>query len=671
MPPTIADLYNTSTLHYILQTVPPDLPNDLNSNSFNVTNQCLIYNDNFWCTMHPENVMYDSQHPSIQEQLKFLPIDTTVTKSTEPQINIPNTNTEKPESNKNYPAIQPVNEVTLKELLKQCEENKQKLIEQGILDMSKSAKENYLDDSPMKIRQSFFTKKNTLPNLFKRIKIISNGYRKQPSKIIELNNLIKSNSEKSKNDTFRIKEDKETEVTDLTSIALKLHNEVLSTAPKKLNLNKMFNNHKIKINTKNKFAVKLFNGYMKKLKMPNSFHLQFPPDTKIITLDPSKELELHNKLIPSVKNVLCAKLNLGDGKEIVNVFKQKVVMKYDETKIPVSLDSIFKENNVVSDNIKDTHQVQKQLKRKLPLPPMHDLKGKKIVDLSKKNISKSRNKATIINETNDGAVFKKPMPPVINKNSLNTGQVQEPTRLNIETLNTNANEFKPKPSTSRQTIPSIAFLKTDENNFELVEPCTSSQITSDLLSVNEPNTSYQENTNITLLNINANEIRKKPLMKCSPFNNKVDSILITELEQNAEHLARSIILDSTYVSPTAEDNSELIDPVVENFKKSVRTNLADDPIVRDFLQRTQSKTLETKRKCKLPESMMSLPDEVLNLVPDNQREMKYVVDFYHSMATVIVKVLDLYVKKSCKQGRIKNDNDFKYLAKKVIFVVDV
>ncbi|XP_060855766.1 uncharacterized protein LOC132933510 [Metopolophium dirhodum] len=718
-PPTIVDLCNGSTLHSILKTVPPCLPNDFISNTSDETRQSLFsYDITAWCVMRPQNVMYDAQHPSIQEQLAFLPMDITLKKSTKTQLNIPNTNVEKTESNKKYKVVQPLDEDMhkkykvvqpleedmhkkykvvqpleedmRKKLFKQCEENVQQLIDKGILNVSKTARQNYVDQSPIKILQSFFNKKPVkssnvapenkpnqyiLPNLIKRIKVISNCYRNQPSKIIEINNLVKSNSQKSKNDIFRIKDDQKTVITDTTSAALMLHNEQLSTVPETLNLNKMFNNKSLKLNTTNIFAFKILNGLVKhNSSMPQNFILQLPSDTKIITHNPSYELELHYKLFPSVENILCAELKRGAGKDIIKVYKQKIVMKYDETKAPESdnLDLILKENNVLSGNSIKIPQVKKQLKRKMPLPPLHNIKNKKI--------SKSRNQATIINKTNDNTVFKKPMPPVINKNSSQrintsvTSQVQELSSIAL--INTNANEFRQKPSTSSQIILSTASLKLDLNDFRL-EPSTSGCVKPDIgpskINLNEVSEepSNELITNITTLKTNANEIRQKPLMKCLPFN-KVDSILITELEQNAKLLASTLAMDSTYVLPSTEANSELIDPIVQNFKNSIsqkksmiRANLVDDPIVRDYIQRTQSKSVDTNRKCKLPESMMSLPVEVLNLVPDNQREIKYVIDFYHAMATVIVKVLDLYVKKSCKQGRIKNDDDFKYLAKKL------
>jgi len=159
-------------------------------------------------------------------------------------------------------------------------------------------------------------------------------------------------------------------------------------------------------------------------------------------------------------------------------------------------------------------------------------------------------------------------------------------------------------------------------------------------------------------------------MKCSPFQ-QINGISDTVLQNNIAHLTTCVNF-SADVMPT-QSNNELINPIVDSFKNSIgfkriagRSKLVDDPIVRDYLQSMHLQAVVgSERKFKLPESMMSLPIEVLNLIPDNQAEIKCVVDFYHNMATVIVKILDSYVKKSCKQGRIRTDADFKYLAKKL------
>uniref|UniRef100_A0A2S2Q0E3 [histone H3]-lysine(36) N-trimethyltransferase n=2 Tax=Sipha flava TaxID=143950 RepID=A0A2S2Q0E3_9HEMI len=720
---TIDELKNGFTLESILKTVPPSLSNNYVSNQCDKTTQYLNFYDS--SLMNPENVMYEAQHPSIEEQslswstepiLNFptkTVIDILETNSKEKKldkdnidvletnsketnldknnidilksnskekdldknnIDILETNSKETDSNKNNIAVQPVTaEDTEKILFEQCQNNLKKLIGSGLLDISKSARENFIDQSPIKITDSFFKRKSQsqhkndfiLPNFFKRLKIISNFYREQPSKLVKINNFkSKCTAPKNKNNVFRIIEDNKTVKTDATSVALKFHDEQLNTAPQNLNIGKLLKKQTIEINTENKFAYKIFNGLKKKyLNMPKQFTL--PIDTKVYTLDPKKEIELHHKLIPTVKNTLCGKLIKDNSKDTINVFKQEIIMKYDESKsIPrpiLSLEEVFKENLTKPKNISNNKE-HGPIKRKMPLHTSHKVKSRKAVD---SHINKSNNIVTVTNEKNDDVIFKKPMVPINRKKSLKVSTslsnkrreqvISKPMTQNTAVLKRNTNEIRQGPITSGQIMSSKALLRVNANEV-----------------AQEPSTSNQTTPSITLLKTNANEIRQKPLMKCLPFN-KVDNILDTELEQNAKNLATYLSMNyTTNEIPISQTNSELIDSIVDNFNASVtskktmnRTNLSDDPIVRDYIQRTQLKTLETKRKCKLPESMMSLPVEVLNLVPDNQREIKYVIDFYHAMATVIVKVLDSYVKKSCKQGRIKNDEDFKYLAKKL------
>lgn len=105
-------------------------------------------------------------------------------------------------------------------------------------------------------------------------------------------------------------------------------------------------------------------------------------------------------------------------------------------------------------------------------------------------------------------------------------------------------------------------------------------------------------------------------------------------------------------------NDQIITPIVAKFKASrKRVSLRD--------KSTELDKLRNQRKHKIPVSMASLSVDVLKLIPDNPKEMKKVIDYYRSMAMIIVKILGSYAKKNCQQGRIRNDEDFKYLAKKV------
>lgn len=618
----------------MLKTPPPNLPQKFETNLMCDYTSNGLYST--LTTMKPENVLYDSQHPSTEEQISLMQIQETVKNTNTILVHLSDS--------------KELEEKRLKKLFKHCIYNLKKLYDSGLLDISKSATKNYVDNSPIKVLASLFKNRTPilqlqltnetplLTNMFKNLKIMSNFYQNQPSNLVKICNFYSSiTSQKYRNDVFRIKERKFSPSNSIL-VAFKFCNQQLSTTPKQTNIKKLLKKQPIQIKKENKFACKILNGLMKKCStMPKQFTLKLPSDTKIHTLNPKKEIDLHNKLIPTVENTVCATVKKNG--QTINVLKQKLIMKYDESKLPQyisNLRSITKESQILLKNIEDNRRNSASLKRKLPLPPMEGIKNKKLAE-SMNPISKLNNQASVTNESGDSVMFKRPMLPknryFPNNNTIIDCQNQNISTSSHTTKNilseTAVNEYEQKPGSSNKLLLSTVQLES------------------------------------------SNEIRQKPLMKCLPFN-KLDCVSATKLEENAKNLATS--LSKSYCSdtlPSTHLNSELIDPIIDKFNTSlktmVRTNLTDDPIVRNYIQQCiEMKNLEPKRKCKLPESLMSLPAEVLNLIPDNHKEIKYVVDFHHSMATVIVKVLDSYVKKNCEQGRIKNDEDFKYLAKKVI-----
>lgn len=159
------------------------------------------------------------------------------------------------------------------------------------------------------------------------------------------------------------------------------------------------------------------------------------------------------------------------------------------------------------------------------------------------------------------------------------------------------------------------------------------------------------------INLNQNTIKQKPLMKCHPFEirNEPKSIL-----QPSTSSTQGDNLQFPLEQSFETTNDQIIPPIVAKFKASRNRRLSFRDKSADLEQ------LRSQRKYMIPVSMMSLSVDVLKLIPDNRKEMKKVIDYYHSMATIIVKTLGSYAKKTCQQGRIRSDEDFKYLAKKVI-----
>jgi len=157
------------------------------------------------------------------------------------------------------------------------------------------------------------------------------------------------------------------------------------------------------------------------------------------------------------------------------------------------------------------------------------------------------------------------------------------------------------------------------------------------------------------INLNQNTVKQKPLMKCHPFEIRNEPKSILEPSTSAIQGDNLLLEQTTDIT----NNDQIILPIVAKFKASRNRRIS---------LRNKSIDLEqllSERTHMIPASMMSLSVDVLRLIPDNRKEMKKVIDYYHSMATVIVKTLGSYAKKTCQQGRIRSDEDFKYLAKKV------
>lgn len=158
------------------------------------------------------------------------------------------------------------------------------------------------------------------------------------------------------------------------------------------------------------------------------------------------------------------------------------------------------------------------------------------------------------------------------------------------------------------------------------------------------------------INLNTTTVKQKPFMKCHPFEVRNEPKSIHQPSTSAVQ-DDQLQLPSEQVVEQTDD--QIIPPIVAKFKASRnrRINLRNKSA--DFEQ------LQSRRKHMIPESMMFLSVDVLKLIPDNRKEMKKIIDYFHSMATIIVKILGSYAKKTCHQGRIRSDEDFKYLAKKV------
>jgi len=400
-------------------------------------------------------------------------------------------------------------------------------------------------------------------DLLARIKVISNSFKNQPSKLIKIRH-TKQNYDKSKLKNVAI--DDMSEVT-LKSVCNKNNkiifiNEQAGVASNTINEDLMPTPKTISLSGKNKFADAILNSLFKKtVTKPYNFILQKLDLLETID-ETNTEIELYKNMRSKIIKKVVAHIETKDG--YVPVIKQQWGIK---------------------------------------------LKG------LKENEKKPATKRNIMRKGN------------IHRLSLKNYLVNNATKSALKRQNTiNGDEYLKKPKEKRVTF--------------WIEGETS------------PIFPYSE---VRPINLNQNTLKQKPLMKCHPFEirNEPKSILqpSTSAIQSDDSLLEQSF-DSTNID-------QIISPIVAKYKasRSRRMHLRNKSI--DLEQ------LRSQRTHMIPVSMMSLSVDVLRLIPDNRKEMKKVIDYYHSMATVIVKTLGSYAKKTCQQGRIRSDEDFKYLAKKV------
>ncbi|XP_060834189.1 uncharacterized protein LOC132917458 [Rhopalosiphum padi] len=403
-------------------------------------------------------------------------------------------------------------------------------------------------------------------DLLARIKVISNSFKNQPSKLITVKNL------KHKNDNTKI------EKVSLSDIKLKtvcdknnkivFINEKTNVTSNTLSEDVVPIPKTIKVSQENKFANAIFNSLLKKVLVPedeNSVPKTFVSkalNSDIVTYhETDKEIELYNNMKPKVL------------KKVVGHVKTK---------------------NGFAPVLKRQWGIQlKGLKRnrdEIPATKRNILRKGSLHRLALKN--------SLVNVTKSA--------------------LKRQSSINVD-------DYLKRPKEKRVTF--------------WIEGETS------------PNLSHPE---VRPINLNQNTVKQKPLMKCHPFEirNEPKSIL--------QPSTSAIQGDDNFQIPGLDStNDQIITPIVAKFKASRnrRISLRDKSIELDQLR--------SQRKHKIPISMMSLSVDVLKLIPDNRKEMKKIIDYYHSMATVIVKTLGSYAKKTCQQGRIRSNEDFKYLARKI------
>lgn len=398
-------------------------------------------------------------------------------------------------------------------------------------------------------------------DLLARVKVVSQSYKKQPSKLIEIDYLKRKNdrSKMNKIPTLDLKLksacDKNKRIifiNEKAGVTSTILNDDLVPIPKMVPLSQ-----------NNKFANAIFNSLLKKINFEkeNSIPTNFVVNNfnaDIATYDGTdKEIELYKYMQPKVIKKSVASVKTKSG--LVTVMKRQWGMK------------------------------------------LKGLKGNAEIPATKRNLMRKGNIHRL-------ALKKSPVN--ITKSALK--------RRNSFHLD----DYLKKPKEKR-----VTFL-----------------IEGEILTHSE----------VRPINLNQSCVKQKPLMKCHPFEirNEPKSIL----QPSTSAIQGDNLQFPLFEESLETTNDQIIKPIVSKFK-ALRNKRKGKLACLEKLQ--------IQRKHVIPVSMMSLSMEVLKLIPDDKKEMKKVIDFYHSMATIIVKTLGSYAKKTCQQGRIRSNEDFKYLAKKV------
>lgn len=465
---------------------------------------------------------------------------------------------------------EPTNQSPTKGLIKLAETNVFNLINESLRKHYNSNKSEESVNSETKHSNKMCLRTvQSGADLLARINIISDSFKKQPSKLIKVKNL-KQKINKTKLEKIPLSDEIITSVCN-TNKRLTFINEQTGVTSNTLSEDIIPAPTTISVSTKNKFANSIMSVLLNKAKfqkeklVPKKFVLNYLHSDLSTCDETNKEIELYKNMKPTMIKTAVARVSTKNG--FVSVIKKQWGIKHK--------------------GLKNKHE-------KIPATKRNIMRKGSIHRLALKNC--------LVNTT---------------KSALKR-------RSNVD-------DYIKRPKEKR-----VTFMIEGENS---------------------PIFPHSE---VRPINLNQNIMKQKPLMKCHPFEvrNKPKSIL--------QPSTSAVQYDSSQIpllgQPFETTNEHLITPIVAKFKasRSRRTSLRDSA--------AELEQLRSQRKNMIPVSMMSLSVDVLKLIPDNKIEMKKVIDYYHLMATIIVKLLGSYAKKTCQQGRIRNDEDFKYLAKKVIII---
>lgn len=465
--------------------------------------------------------------------------------------------------------IETSNPSPTKHLIKSAETNVFNLINESLSKYYNSDKNTNINTEAKHLNNSCSRTVQSGIDLLARIKVISNCFKNQPSKLIKINN-FKQNNNKTKFKKVALSDVKLKSVCNKNKRIIFI-NEQTGVTSNTLNEDLMPTPKTISVSGKNKFSNAILNSLLKNIifkkenYVPNVFVLKNTNLNMITGCEISKEIELYKNMKPTIIKKVVANVKTLNG--FVAVIKRRWGIK---------------------------------------------LKG-----LIRNSDKKPATKRNLMRK---GSIHKLAL-----KNCLVNATKSALKRRN----NINMDDYLKRPKEKRVTF-------WIEGEASPISP----------------------HSEIRPINLNQNTVKHKPLMKCHPF--EIRNEPKSNFQPSTSATTQSDNLQFPHLGQTFETtNDPIILPIVAKFKASRNRRIS----LRN--KSTNLEQLRSQRTHMIPVSMMSLSVDILKLIPDNRKEMKKIIDYYHSMATVIVQTLGSYAKKTCQQGRIRNDEDFKYLAKKV------
>ncbi|VVC32419.1 Post-SET domain,AWS domain,SET domain,SRI, Set2 Rpb1 interacting [Cinara cedri] len=479
-------------------------------------------------------------------------------------------------------------------------------------------------------------------DLLARIKVLSNSFKNQPSKLINFNSL-KQKSGKTKLKNIQSSDINLTSACDKNNKIIFI-NEQAAVTSNTLSEDVLSVPKTIPLSGKNKFAANILNsllkktGSQKKNSTPKKFVIKNLNSEIITCAEADKEIELYKNMKPQVIKNVVAHVKTTNG--FATVMKRQWGIKIkglqeNYNKIPATKRNIMRKGSIHRLSLKDgfSNKTKSVLKRHNSIY---------MEDYDKKPKEK---RVTFLIEGETSPIFPHSEIRPIN---LNQNLVKQKPLMKCHPFGIR-NEPKYIPQTTSTIQNSNLQLSIDDQQLETIDQqleTTDQQLetTDQQLEVTD------QQLEVTDQQLEMTDDQQLEMTDDQQFEMTDYQLLEMTYDQQLETTDQQL--------ETIHD--QIIRPIVEKFKASKRRRISSHVDVSDQLEQFKNQRIH-----KIPLNMESLCLDVLKLIPDNEDDVKKVLNYHNLLVRVVVKTLGPYSKKPCQQGRIRNDDDFKYVAKKI------